>query len=78
MRLYENFKPKSSIPLPPDQDSLVAKIKRVHTQRYILLNVFRGTLLSLNIDCYEWKGRGNFNVVPMWFSGNQLLLIYSK
>ena len=32
MRLYENLKPKSSMPPSPDPDSFIEETKRVHLQ----------------------------------------------
>ena len=32
MRLYGNFKPKSSMPISPDPDSLIEETKRVYLQ----------------------------------------------
>ena len=58
--------------LPQDPDSLVEKLKHVHLQCYFWLNALKSILPSLNIEYYGWKLRGNYNGVPMWFSGNQL------
>ena len=35
MCLYENLKPKSSMPLPPDPDSLTEDLKYVHLECYV-------------------------------------------
>ena len=37
VRLYKNFKSKSSMPLPPDPDSFI-ELKRVHLQCFVWLN----------------------------------------
>ena len=60
------------MPALPDPDSLVEELKRVHLGSYICLDAFIATLHSLNIDCYEWKVKENYNGVPMCFSVNQL------
>ena len=53
VRLHENFKPKSSIPLSPDLDFLAGKLKRVHLQCYVWLNAIKATLPLLNIESYQ-------------------------
>lgn len=58
--------------LSPDPNSSAEELKCVHLQPYIWLNALKATLPSQNIACYEWKVRGNYNGVPMQFSGNQL------
>ena len=42
------------------------------------MNVPKANLPSWNIKSYVSKVRRDFNVVPKWFSGNQLKLIYTK
>ena len=44
VRLYKNLKPKSSMLLPLNPDSLVEKLKRVHLPRYVWLNALKATL----------------------------------
>ena len=57
VRLYENLKPKSSIPLSPDLHFLAEKLKRVHLRCYVWLNAIKATLPLLNIDINRmWKG----------------------
>ena len=51
--LCENL--KSSMPLPPNPDSLVEVLKCVHLQSYVWLNAIKATLPSLNIAFYGWK-----------------------
>ena len=58
--------------LSPDPDSFAEELKCVHLQPYIWFKALKTTLPSQNIECYEWKVRGNYNGVPMQFSGNQL------
>ena len=61
-----------SMSLPPDPDSLVEELKRVHLQCSFWLNPLKASFPSLNIDFYVWKVRGDYNVVTKWLSGNRL------
>ena len=54
VRLYKNLKSKSSMPLLPDEDSLV-ELKHVHLQCYLRLNALKTTLPSLNITDRKWE-----------------------
>ena len=47
-------------------------IKCTHLQYSVWLNVPKVTLLSWNINSYEWKVTRDCNIAPKWFSGNQL------
>ena len=62
---YKNLKPKPSMQLPPDPDSLVDRLKCVHLKCYFWLNALKVTLPLLNIGSYGWKMRGNYNGLPM-------------
>ena len=66
MRLCKNLKPKSSMSLLPDPNL------RLHLQCYVCLNAAKTTLPSLNIEFYGQIVRGNYNTVPMQFSGIQV------
>lgn len=57
--LCENWKPKSSMPLPPCPDSFVEDVKSVHLQCCIWLNALKVTLSSLKVEFNEWKVRGD-------------------
>ena len=70
--LYENLKTKLSMSFPWEPDPHVKEIKRHHLQCYVWVNDVKAVLPSLNIPIYGWKVRGNDNIVPKWFSGNQL------
>ena len=39
------------------------------------LTAVKATLPSLNIECYGWKVRENYNGTRRWFSENQLPLL---
>ena len=56
----------------PDQDSPAEELKRAHLQCYPWLNALKTTLHSFNAAFYEWKVRGDYNVVPKRFSENQV------
>ena len=45
--LYENLKPKTSIPLPPDPDLFVKEQELVHLEYYVWPNPLKATLPSL-------------------------------
>lgn len=62
LRLYENLKPKSLMPLFPDSGSLFCTVFMYSTMIGIM--VLKQFLFIEN--CF------NYNVVPMWFSRNQL------
>ena len=49
---------KSSMPLLSGPDLLAEKIKLVHLQCYVWLNVVKATLPSLDIECCDWKVTG--------------------
>ena len=46
MHLYETFKPKSSMLLLPDPDSLFEKLKRVYLQCYVWLNALKAGFIE--------------------------------
>ena len=69
---HENLKSRSSMLLAPDPDSLVEELKCVHRHSYVWLNTLKGTILSLDIECYGWKVRRNYSEIPIGSSGNQL------
>ena len=68
IRLYKSMKTKSSQALPPDPDSIVQAIKRVHFQTLFWLRF--NDRLPEDIDCSEngWANDGE-TVVPIWFTG---------
>ena len=74
VRLCENPKPKTSMTLPPDPDSLVEELKHVYLHLQVSLKAVKAALPSCNIKCYVMKVRGNYDGVPKWFKGNQLLI----
>ena len=57
------------MPLSPDTDSHIEERKRVYLQ---CLNAFKATSPLLNTYFYQWKARGDYNLVSKWFSGNQM------
>ena len=63
--LHENLKSRSSMLLAPDPDSLVEELKCVHRHSYVWLNTLKGTILSLDIECYGWKVRRNYSEIPI-------------
>ena len=68
IHLYENLQTKSWAALPPNPDLLVEKLKCTQLQCSVWLNALEATLLPLDVDFYEWKVRGDNNLVPKWFS----------
>ena len=60
------------MPLPPDVDSLDEELNRACLGCYVRLDALKATFPSLNIDCYGWKVRDNYNGVPVWLRGNQI------
>lgn len=76
--LYENLTPRSLIPLPPDLDDLLKKLKRILLQCFVWPNALKATFSSLSIAFCAWKMRGSYNSVPKRFSGNQLPLSMGK
>lgn len=75
IRLYQNLKSKSSMPIPPDPDSVVQVIKRVHLQVYQWLRCCIPWIDTLPLDENGWNvdEEGSEIVIkPKWFTGSQL------
>ena len=52
MLLNENLKPTTLMLLRSDPDSLVERLKLIHLQYYVWLNVLKATLRLLNSESY--------------------------
>ena len=49
------------MPLSSDPNPHVEELKRVHLQCCVWCNALKPILSSLNIECYGWKVKGNYN-----------------
>lgn len=56
IRLYQNLKSKSSMPLPPDPDSVLQVIKRAHHQTYLWLRCCERMVDRLPFEGNGWFG----------------------
>lgn len=73
IRLYKEMKVKSSMCLPPDPDSVVQVIKRVHYQVYFWRRCTEINNEIIPFSNYGWKWCEKQKlVVPVWFTGSQL------
>ena len=72
--LYKNLETRLPMPLPADPDLIVEELKPVHLYCYVWMNIFEVILTSFNIEFYRLKVRGDYNIIPKWFSRNQLPL----
>ena len=70
VRIYENLKVKSSMPLPPDPLSVVQVIKRAHHETYTWYNCDKATIQYLSLENNGWLIKDG-KVEPLWFIGNQ-------
>ena len=72
VRLYKIKKIKSSSTLPPDEDSVVQAILRVHHQVYTWIRSNEINIEHLDFRKCGWKWCEKENiVVPVWFTGRQ-------
>ena len=55
MLLNENLKPTTLMLLRSDPDSPVERLKLIHLQCYVWLNVLKATLRLLNSESYGYK-----------------------
>ena len=73
VRLYENLKLKSACHFYQIQIHFLKNYSLfIYSKYYVWLNALKAILPSLNIEFYGWKMGGDYNVVPEWFSENQL------
>ena len=79
IRLYQNLKSKSSMPLPPDPDSVLQVIKRAHHQTYLWLRCCERMVDRLPFEGNGWLVDEDESVVkPLWYTGSQLPPLASK
>ena len=52
VRLYKNRKPKSSVSLLPDPNSIIKELKHVHLRCCVCLNALEAALYVLNVVFY--------------------------
>ena len=67
IRLYKS---KSSMPLPPDPDSVVQVITRAHYQAYGWYPCGQQTINHLDLEECGWTIQER-DVTPVWFIGDQ-------
>ena len=73
IRLYENLKRKSSMPLPPDPDSVIQVIKRAHHQTYSWVRCGLWEFPPLPHEGNGWfADEDELTLKPLWFTGPQL------
>ena len=71
IRLYENLKVKSSMPLPPDPLSVIQVIKRAHLQAYTWYHCDSPIIQKLPLEDNGWTVEDD-KIEPLWFIGSQL------
>lgn len=72
VRLHETKKVKSSVTLPPDEDSVTQAIYRVHYQVYPWIRSNQINIEQLDFSQYGWRWCLERElVVPVWFIGDQ-------
>ena len=73
IRLYKEMEVKSSMCLPPDPDSVVQVIKRVHYQVYFWRRCteINNEIIPFSNYGWIWYEKQKL-VVPVWFTGSQL------
>ena len=71
IRIYENLKVKSSMPLPPDPLSVVQVIKRAHHQAYTWYHCDMPVINKLQLENNGWIIKDD-TIEPLWFCGSQL------
>ena len=69
VRLYENLKVKSSMPLPPDPLSVIEAIKRSHFQAYIWYNSDVAVIEKLESEDNGWLINDE-KIEHLWFVGS--------
>ena len=76
IRLYENLKSKSSMPIPPDPDSVVQVIKRGHHQVYEWIRCCTPWVDTISLEENGWLVskdlKSKIVVKPVWYTGSQL------
>ena len=73
IRLYQNMKTKSSLPLPPDTNSLRQALLRVHHQVYYWIRFNHHIVTELDLSKYGWNVDADDKLVtPVWYEGPQL------
>ena len=72
------MKQKSSLSLPPDPDSIIQAIKRVHLQSSTWPQCLNqnSTVISFENNGWAWSVEESI-MVPVWFTGSQLPLLVS-
>lgn len=71
IRMYEQQRTKSSLPLLPDRSSAVEHVKRSHLQTNIWKQCMNKDIDYPNPENYGWKVEDN-SLVPVWFQCSQL------
>ena len=71
VRIYELMKVKSSMPLPPDPDSVEQVINRSHLQTFTWLRCCETQIPHLSLQENGWAIDGD-TVRPTWLTGSQL------
>ena len=73
VRLYKTSISKSTLMLPPDQNSLLQAIKRVHHQVYTWLRSNETNIDGLRYQEFGWKWcQERQMIMPIWFEGVQI------
>eukprot|EP00794_Sanderia_malayensis_P005090 gene5090-biopygen4150 len=73
VRIYKSMKTKTSMSIPPDQDSVLQAIKRVHYQAFHWHRCSDITIPEVSFEDHGWKWDEEEGlVVPVWFEGLQL------
>ena len=73
VRLYKTSISKSTLMLPPDQNSLLQAIKRVHHQVYTWLRSNETNIDVLRYQEFGWKWcQERQMIMPIWFEGLQI------
>lgn len=73
IRLHKSLKQKSSLSIPPDPDSVVQAIKRVHYQTTKWFQCTSQNIVSVPFEGNGWTWCGDGSIArPVWYTGKQL------
>ena len=71
VRIYKQFKTKTSQSKPPDKNSMLQVIKRIHYQLYYWLRSDIAVILETDLSENGWMIVDQ-NFQPVWFVGKRL------
>ena len=73
------MKTKTSMSIPPDKDSVVQAIQRVHYQAFHWYRCIDIRIPDISLEDHGWKiDQDEGTVLPTWFTGSQLPPSFKK